>query len=97
MTDPNLSNSSIPPDKPVTKGPYRYSSHPHYLTQFLVFIGIGIACASWVFLLCAVVMIVLVSIVAIPEERYCLEKYGGAYREYMNRTPRWIGIPKARE
>jgi len=31
----------------------------------------------------------------IVEERFCLEKYGDAYREYMNRTPRWIGIPKS--
>jgi len=30
----------------------------------------------------------------IPEERFYLKKYGDAYREYMNRTPRWIGIPK---
>jgi len=33
-------------------------------------------------------------VLAIPEERYCLEKYGDAYRAYMNKTPRWIGIPK---
>jgi len=31
------------------------------------------------------------------EERFCLEKYGDAYREYMNRTPRYIGIPKSKE
>jgi len=24
------------------------------------------------------------------EERMCIEKYGDAYREYMERTPRWI-------
>ena len=29
------------------------------------------------------------------EERCCLERYGNVYREYMNRTPRWIGIPKS--
>jgi protein-S-isoprenylcysteine O-methyltransferase Ste14 len=30
-----------------------------------------------------------------PEERGCLEKYGEAYRQYMNRTPRWIGLPRS--
>jgi len=25
------------------------------------------------------------------------EKYGTDYQEYMNRTPRWIGIPKSRK
>jgi protein-S-isoprenylcysteine O-methyltransferase Ste14 len=34
---------------------------------------------------------------AIPEERFCLRQYGEAYREYMNRTPRWIGIAKSGE
>jgi protein-S-isoprenylcysteine O-methyltransferase Ste14 len=29
------------------------------------------------------------------EERHCLKYYGNAYREYMNRTPRWLGIPKS--
>jgi protein-S-isoprenylcysteine O-methyltransferase Ste14 len=29
------------------------------------------------------------------EEPFLIEKYGDTYREYMNRTPRWIGIPKS--
>jgi len=29
----------------------------------------------------------------VPEEQACLNKYGDAYREYMNRTPRWLGMP----
>jgi len=29
------------------------------------------------------------------EEAECLGHYGAAYREYMNRTPRWIGIPES--
>ena len=28
------------------------------------------------------------------EERSYLNKFGDTYREYMNRTPRCIGIPK---
>jgi len=31
------------------------------------------------------------------QERFLLEKYGTAYKEYMNRTPKWIGIPKTRK
>jgi protein-S-isoprenylcysteine O-methyltransferase Ste14 len=29
------------------------------------------------------------------EEQGCLKHYGDVYREYMNRTPRWIGIPRS--
>ena len=82
------------PDKLVTKGIYRYSRHPMYLTPFLVFIGVGIASASWILLLLSVVYIVMPPLFVDAEERFCLEKYGAAYREYMQRTPRWIGIPK---
>ena len=82
-------------DKPVTKGLYRYSRHPMYATLPLIFIGTGIASASWLFLLLSIILIITHFYNAIPEEHECLEVYGNAYREYMNRTPRWIGIPKS--
>ena len=86
---------TTPVDKPVTKGVYRISRNPMYLGMFLIFISIGIACASWVFLLLAVTLMILIHISVVSEEHWCLEKYGDAYREYMNRIPRWIGIPKS--
>jgi len=88
---------TTPVDKPVTKGVYRISRNPIYLGMFLIFIGTGIACASWVFLLLTMVLIMLIHISVVSEERWCLEKYGDEYREYMNRTPRWIGTPKSRK
>ncbi len=81
--------------KPLVSGLYRYSRHPMYITQLVMFMGVGIACASWIFLLFAIVYSILSFIYAITEERQCLEKYGDAYLEYMNGTPRWIGIPKS--
>jgi len=89
--------ATTPLDEPVTKGVYRISRNPAYLGGFLMYIGIGIACASWIILLCGVLWITLFHIVLPTEERGCLEKYGDAYREYMDRTPRWIGIPKSGE
>jgi len=86
--------ATTPLDEPVTRGVYRVSRHPIYLSGFLLYVGIGIACASWVILLCAVLWIVLWYIVVPSEERFVLEKYGNSYREYMNRTPRWLGLPK---
>ena len=87
--------ATTPLDEPVTKGIYQISRHPIYLSGFVMYIGIGIACASWVILLCAVLWIVLWRIVVPAEERFLAEKYGTVYREYMKRTPRWIGIPKS--
>jgi steroid 5-alpha reductase family enzyme len=84
-----------PLDKPVTGGIYRYSRHPMYVTSFLMLLGAGIASASWIFLLLFVVDIILPHLFVEAEERYCIEKYGDAYREYIARTPRWLGIPKS--
>jgi steroid 5-alpha reductase family enzyme len=92
-----VSFGTTPLDKLVTKGTYRISRNPICLSGFLSNVGIGIACASWVFLLYAVVDIILMHISIGAEERFLLEKYGTAYREYIDSTPRWIGIPKSRE
>ena len=90
-----LNIATTPVDEPVTKGVYRILRHPIYFGGFLMYIGVGIACASWVVLLCAVLWLVLFHIVVPTEERFLVEKYGGAYQEYMNSTPRWIGIPRS--
>ena len=81
-------------DEPITKGIYRYSRHPIYIGVFMQHIGIGIASASGLFLLLTVAQIALSITVIAAEERFCCEKYGDAYREYVKRTPRWIGITK---
>lgn len=39
------------PTKPIMKGLYRYSRYPMYVTYFLIFLGISIATASWLFML----------------------------------------------
>jgi protein-S-isoprenylcysteine O-methyltransferase Ste14 len=91
-----VSFATTPLDREVmTKGPFRYSRHPMYLSSSLAYIGVGIACASWLFLLLSVAYMVLSMISSVSEERFLLEKYGDSYREYMKRTPRWIGVPKS--
>ena len=81
--------------EPITKGIYRYSRHPMYVTTLIVLLGVGIASASLLVLLLSIMYMVF-TVIAVPaEERFLLEQYGEAYREYMNRTPRWIGISKS--
>jgi len=89
-------NAALTPiDQPVARGIYRISRHPIYLSGFLMYAGMGIACASWVLLLCAVLWIGIWSVLVAVEERFLIEKYGDSYREYSMGTARWIGIPKA--
>ena len=92
----SISFITAPLGEPITKGVYAISRHPAYFGLFLGYLGIGIACASWVFLLCALVWIVSWHFGVIEEEAVLLEKYGDAYREYMKRTPRWIGFSKTK-
>jgi protein-S-isoprenylcysteine O-methyltransferase Ste14 len=58
----------------------------------LIFVGAGIASASWVFLLFSIVLVVFSVILVTAEERSCLKRFGDAYRAYMNRTPKWVGV-----
>ena len=81
--------------EPLARGLYRYSRHPMYVTQFVMFVGVGIACASWVFLLFTAINTIFSLALVTSEEHHCLDKYGDAYRDYMNKTPRWIGLPKS--
>jgi protein-S-isoprenylcysteine O-methyltransferase Ste14 len=92
----SISFSTAPLGEPLSKGVYAISRHPGYFGFFLGCAGIGLASASWVFLLCALIWIVTWHFGVVEEERFCLERYGDAYREYMNRTPRWIGMPKSK-
>jgi len=87
--------ATTPLGQPFTKGMYRYSRHPMLLSGSITWVGVSVASASWVFLLLSVVAAVLQASEAIAEERGCLETYGDEYRQYLNRTPRWIGMPKS--
>ena len=82
-------------DKVITKGLYSVTRNPTYIGLLLMQIGLGIACASWLYLLLAVVLAILLNANLSAEERYCLYRFGDDYRNYKNRTPRWIGIPKS--
>jgi protein-S-isoprenylcysteine O-methyltransferase Ste14 len=87
--------ATAPRESHVSGGLYRYSRHPMYVTMFVFFLGLGILTASWVMLLLFVVLVTGCVVYANVEERSCIEKWGDDYREYISRTPRWIGIPKA--
>ena len=87
--------ATTPLDEPITKGVFRISRNPIYLSGFLLYTAIGIATESWIILLCAILWVVLFHVVLPSEEHFLLEKYGDSYREYINKTPRWIGFPKS--
>ena len=89
----NFANS--PKDAVITKGLYGASRNPMYIGLLLMQIGLGITCSSWLYLLLTLVLMILLNANSSAEERYCLYRYGDSYHEYMNKIPRWVGIPKS--
>ncbi len=88
--------ANTPPGEPVTRGIFRFSRHPMYLGYLFTFVGIGLAAASWLFGVVALAISILQNYFWIPpEERMCLDKFGESYQAYMDKTPKWIGLPKS--
>jgi protein-S-isoprenylcysteine O-methyltransferase Ste14 len=87
-----IRNASV--DTPLSTGPYKYSRHPFYVSMLFIFIGVVMMCLSVIFLLLLAILLTHLVIVIPAEEKFCLQEYGSVYREYMRRTPRWLGIPK---
>ena len=87
--------ATTPKNKVITKGLYGFTRNPMYVGLILLQIGVGIACSSWLYLLLAVSLVILLNANLSAEERYCLHLYGDEYRKYKVKTPRWIGIPKS--
>jgi protein-S-isoprenylcysteine O-methyltransferase Ste14 len=88
---------NTPAGEIVTRGIYRFSRHPIYVTEVLLLLGVSITSASWVFLLFPIIVGVGATYFIKMEEAQCIGHYGNAYREYMDRTPRWIGLPRSKK
>jgi protein-S-isoprenylcysteine O-methyltransferase Ste14 len=84
-----------PHGEPVSTGLYRYSRHPMYVTAFVFFLGVSLTTASWVFLLFTILLIFASFYYAHLEEASCITQYGETYRKYMEKTPKYLGIPKS--
>ena len=87
-----LNFAKTPPDHPVVKGVYRLSRHPMQLVSIVMWIGVGIATASWVILAACGVQLFVSRPFLLAQERYCLDTYGEAYGDYMRRTPRYVFV-----
>jgi len=83
-------------DRPVTAGVYRISRHPMQVFSLVMWLGVGMATASPVILAVCCVQPFLARVFMISQERYCLQRYGDPYREYLERTPRFLGIRRYR-
>ena len=94
LTASTIDFISTPTHKVITRGIYRFSRHPMYLATCIICLGSGLAAASWLFLLISIILAFCFYQEAQIEEKYCLDTYGNSYRDYLSKTPRWLGLPK---
>jgi protein-S-isoprenylcysteine O-methyltransferase Ste14 len=93
MATATINFIKTPVNQLITRGIYQFSRHPMYLAAFLICLGTGVAAISWLFIVLSLLMIICFHQEALVEERYCLDKYGSAYQEYMKKVPRWFEVP----
>ena len=81
---------NTPVDQPITQGLYRVSRNPQWMMLIVMFLGQCLVIGSWTAFFLFVVTIACYHFRILGEERACLAQYGDAYRDYMERIPRYF-------
>ena len=74
----------------ITSGAYRYIRHPLYTSLILLALGAYLKAPSALGVFLAAAAGLGVFLTARIEERFNLERFGDGYREYMEKTSRFI-------
>lgn len=77
-------------DELITKGPYRYSRNPQYLTDILHIMCFMVITNSWMTWIIGVLGIVLNILAPFTEEPWLEAKFGEEYLEYKEKVPRFF-------
>lgn len=72
------------------RGLYQVSRNPMYIGYFVYFLGCAIITYSWTLFIVLVIFQISAHWIILSEERWCLEKFGSEYRDYMNNVRRYI-------
>ncbi len=81
---------SIPPERLVTGGPYRFCRNPMYLGHLIFLAGIAAALHSWLAAAVFVLHAAWFDRRARDDEARLSALFGNRYREYLARVKRWI-------
>ena len=72
------------------RGIYGISRNPMYVSYFICFLGMALLTRSWLLFGFVAVFQVASHWIILSEERWCLEKFGTAYEQYMKSVRRYI-------
>jgi protein-S-isoprenylcysteine O-methyltransferase Ste14 len=75
----------------VTRGPYRYTRNPMYLSLVILSLGIALWAGSWPFYLAPIAVFATANWIHIPfEEAKMRRQFGAEYDGYIRRVRRWM-------
>ncbi len=80
----------------VTEGIFRHTRNPIYLFFDLYIVGTFLLNGTFALLFCAAVIVAFLHLQIRMEERFLLETYGRAYRDYCARVPRYVSFRSLR-
>ena len=78
----------------VTDGLYHYSRNPQYVASIIGYIGIGAAAGSWIVWGLVALAVLIYSLMPLAEEPWLRKRFGEAYDDYMETTPRFVSWRK---
>jgi protein-S-isoprenylcysteine O-methyltransferase Ste14 len=81
---------SVPPDRIVAQGPYRFVRNPMYLGHLIFMSGLALTFRSWLGLAIFAFHMVWFQRRVREDEAHLLGLFGDPYRAYMARVKRWI-------
>lgn len=81
---------SVPPERIVEEGPYRFVRNPMYLGHLIFFLGLAIVLRSWIAAAVFAFHAVWFDRRVREDEARLGELFGEPYREYCRRVRRWI-------
>jgi len=83
-------NDEEPPNSVVTTGVFRFVRHPLYLGSMLTYLGLIVSTGSLFSLAAFVGIFVFHNYIASYEEKRLEVKFGEEYRNYKQRTGKWV-------
>lgn len=87
----SVSNFSKPSENGINlNGLYRISRNPMYVSYFIYFLGCVLITQSLLLLAILVVFQISTHWIILSEEKWCVNKFGEEYKNYMSKVRRYI-------
>ncbi|MDO4719584.1 MAG: isoprenylcysteine carboxylmethyltransferase family protein [Peptostreptococcaceae bacterium] len=71
-------------------GIYKFSRNPMYVAYFVCFLGTSLLTQSLIMLATVLIFQISAHWIIVSEERWCVEKFGRSYEDYMKMVRRYI-------